>query len=246
MTELNGGFKKAAVSVGTAMAILSALLFGGGREELPRAAGAYEIAATQDIGYRVADRPPQDLGDAIAYIRNVMSRPAHQGAGYVIKEVGMEWSRVRTLAETLDRLSERLAADEVDAYWTIMAVKDRFRMWVLKVDQNPAVVIDTDGSIAIDIIWGTISTRFDGVQNWGICACRRIAGTWTWSQHAWCNGLDVGGGTELLDRVAAYTQELARRGYLPVGQTLWRAPGHYNHIHYSGEPLRTGTPPCAS
>ena len=231
---------------GIALAILSSLVYGVRYQS--REAGVprtYEVSASQDIKYSVGDRPPHELSVVMDYIRTNMERPTHRGEGYVIREIpGMEWSRVRPLNDTLKALEVRLTNDEVGAYWSIMAVKDRFRMWVLKEDLNPAVAMDTEGGPSIDIIWGTIYSRFPEVQNWGICACRRISGTWTWSQHAWCNGLDVGGGQALLDRVVSYTRDLVAKGYLPVSQTLWRVPGHYGHIHYSGVPLRAGTPPC--
>jgi len=215
---------------------------------------AYEIAATQDISYRVADRPAQDLSGAVAYIRTWMKRPAHRGEGYVIRAVpGMEWSITRPLNKTLARLSVRLARDGVGGYWSVMAVRDSFRMYVLKVDLNPAMVIDTQGTLAVDIIVGTVVTKFGNVPEWGIFVCKRISGSSSWSQHAYANAVDFGGDTDRLNKVAYYILDLYGRGYVPVSQILWRyhnlitgssVSDHANHVHFSG-PLMSGTPACA-
>jgi hypothetical protein len=247
------------IAIGVVAATLTALLglFGLDKEPqlIPRVGVPYEIAATQDIKYRTGDRPPQELSDALDYIKINMGRPQHSGDGYVIREVGtMEWSIKRNLQDTISKLRERMIKESVGGYWTMMSVKSRFHMWILKVDLNPAKIQNTPGNQAIDIIVGTVTNKFGNVPIWGIFQCRHVSGSYSWSQHAWANAVDFGGDTTRLNNAAYYLLELARKNYVPVSQILWRGrnllsgssiSGHYEHIHASGEPLRTGTPPCA-
>jgi hypothetical protein len=98
---------------------------------------------------------------------------------------------------------------------------------------------------AIRHVWRAVYERWgDRVDSWGVFACRFIHGTTTWSQHAWGNAVDWHASTELMDRIAAFCRSDEMRPY--VSQVLWRVPDHYDHVHVSGRPLRTGTPPCAT
>ena len=81
------------------------------------------------------------------------------------------------------------------------------------------------------------------LTSWGVYDCRFIAGTTTWSQHAWGNAEDYHGTTDAMDDLAAYARSPALRPY--VSQVLWRVPDHFDHVHLSGRPLETGTPACA-
>ena len=212
---------------------------------------AYEIPATQDVKYRVADRPPHDLIVVLHYIHTWLSRPAHRGEGYVIREIpGMEWSRKRNLHSTLHKLRERLQKAEVDDYFGIMSVHSRFHMWILKVDVNPAKIIDTEGTQAVDIIVGTTVTKFPNIASAGIYVCRYISGSYSLSQHSYANAVDWIGSRELLASVAAYQLRLRRLGYLPASQILWNGRDtisghsvydHYDHVHDSGSPLLSGS-----
>ncbi len=107
----------------------------------------------------------------------------------------------------------------------------------------------------------------------GVFNCRRIAGSSTWSQHAWGNAVD------LFPRPPSSDDDLQRREIahwivwqathktrvnrwhpLPVAEVIdhdarviwtpsrgWHAYSGTtgDHVHVSGSPLRTGTPPCA-
>lgn len=72
---------------------------------------------------------------------------------------------------------------------------------------------------------------------------RYIAGTTTWSQHAWGNALDIFAPMPMLDEIADFLRGRKRAGILPVGLILWRVANHFDHIHVEGEPKQTGTPP---
>lgn len=89
-------------------------------------------------------------------------------------------------------------------------------------------------------------TWFDSgrLRQWGVYNRRYIAGTRTWSQHAWGNAWDIGI-PRLADGdvVAAWLIAQRRAGTLPIGTILWRVPDHFDHIHVEGSPKQTGTPP---
>lgn len=94
--------------------------------------------------------------------------------------------------------------------------------------------------------------RFDGAVSWGIYNRRYIAGTRTWSQHAWGNALDIsnagGIASTLYPRMAyldhVYGWLMGKRDELPIGSILWRVPAHFDHIHLEGRPKQYGTPPA--
>jgi hypothetical protein len=112
------------------------------------------------------------------------------------------------------------------------------------------------------------------IDHAGVYNCRRIAGSTTFSQHAWGNAVDLfpKGGPENADEACARIaravvrqathRTLANRGRkLAVAEVIdhqagriwtpsrgWHAYSGTRgpHVHVSGAPLRTGTPPCAS
>jgi hypothetical protein len=107
----------------------------------------------------------------------------------------------------------------------------------------------------------------------GVYNCRPIAGSSSWSQHSWGNAVDlfpklpIGDDAADRRRIAAAVvaqakhRTLANRGRrLAVaevidhsGRTIWTPSQGWHpytgttgdHVHVSGAPLRTGTPPCA-
>lgn len=144
-----------------------------------------------------------------------------------------------------------------------LAIKSRATGFVVLVRANVRFIIVNleDGSNAIDHIYAALRWTFKRTWRAGSpFACRRVAGTWTWSQHAWGNALDIFASR---DRMYAISRFLARRApRLPVQQVIyarqtwtssasyWHYYGgsnpHYDHVHVTGFPYRTGTPPCAS
>ncbi len=121
------------------------------------------------------------------------------------------------------------------------------------------------------VLMRTRAARF--VDHAGVYNCRRIAGSTTWSQHAWGNASDIfpradgALAAEACERIArtvvrnATRRTVANRGRrLRVAEVIdhangriwtpsrgWHAYGGNRgpHVHVSGAPLRTGTPPCA-
>ena len=240
-----GGIVAAGVSILTSLALL---LSGGGGDWNPNL--VTEIPATQDIAYQAVPfardtwGEAADLDSTIARVRDAMAR--HRGAGFQLRPKDREeWSFVRELAETMAVLKDNLRTANVDAVWYVRAVVDDYKWKARKVDLNPAAYMDTPGTVPIDIIIGTTVKEFPNVLNYGLFACRRVSGSWAWSQHAWYNAIDFGGGHEMLDDIAAYLKSLDAKGYIPLENLLWQVPGHYSHVHADGFPNFHGTPPCA-
>ena len=216
------------------------------------ASSAYEIPQTQDIRYRVADRPPQLLQGVIDYARTQLSRPHHQGEGFIVREYGIplpEKPRARELDPALDRYRSKLDGADVGDMWFIRAVVDGYTLYTLKIDLNPAAVIDTEGTLPVDIVVGTLRTNYPGISIGGIYSCRTISGSGTLSQHAYANAADVFGTSSNLNEAAYGMLALARGGYIPVSQILWDyknlitgryVSDHTSHIHFTGSPLLSG------
>ncbi len=220
---------------------------------------AHEIAATQDIKYHAVSvantgwGKSRSLPDTLSVVRGDLAR--HAGEGFTIKQKqATTWGPVRSLDATMGIFKDRLSSAAVDRIWLARAVKDNYTEKAKKVDLNPAKVIDTEGTQAIDIIVGTAATRYPSVLNYGIAACKRIAGSYSWSQHAYNNGVDFGGSTALLNDVANYLNMLRIKHYVPAAEILWQGRNlvnghfvsdHFDHVHVSGSPLMYGTPACA-
>lgn len=138
----------------------------------------------------------------------------------------------------------------------------RIRYAAVEVPWEPA---NTPGTPAIDLVYAAVfdnPTWADrGVVSWGIVNCRRIAGSQTWSQHAWGNGLDIHASFAVMTELASFLSDEADAGRLPIAQILfdssvwtpregWRhavlSTPHTDHVHVSGAPMKEGTPPCAS
>ena len=222
---------------------------------------AYEVDATQQLRYIIqpyAESWGEEAGLLRVEIAELRARlSSHRDVGFVIRpKIRPTWSKAMTLNEAIIRYRTHLLASQTNAIWYIRAI-DGYKEKAKKVDLNPAVVMDTAGTMAIDIIIGTTVTKFPDIQGLGICVCKKIEGSNTWSQHSYCNAIDWGApqgvawGSPLavryLDEVNEYLAELDRAGYLPIAQLGWRNwSGHYpGHIHVSGDPMHAGTPGCA-
>jgi hypothetical protein len=103
---------------------------------------------------------------------------------------------------------------------------------------------------SMQVVKSATEARYDAwfdsgrLRQWGVYNRRYIAGTRTWSQHAWGNAWDIGI-PRMADGDVLYSWLLQQRrvGALPIGTILWRVPDHFDHIHVEGTPKQTGTPP---
>ena len=95
----------------------------------------------------------------------------------------------------------------------------------------------------------TIKKNFPQISGYGTVAVRTIAGTNTWSQHAYGNAIDVmtGASGALRQAVAFFSNQYRR--ILSIAHLLadpWFASprgDHYNHVHADFFPQYGGTPP---
>ena len=82
----------------------------------------------------------------------------------------------------------------------------------------------------------------------GIFNCRKIDGSVSWSQHAFHNALDFRIRRKDADPGsidATATSKVVNKVENQAAETLWLTTGHYFHAHLTGDPKRSGTPPCA-
>lgn len=101
-------------------------------------------------------------------------------------------------------------------------------------------------------VWRFVYSWFPRAVSLGVYNCRRIAGSSSWSQHAWADAWDVTDEeTVKTRRPSPYTDAIVHEisvqaGHLHITRVLWADGGaHDTHAHVDVEPERTGTPPCA-
>ena len=214
------------------------------------------------MAYRVAAQPKKDGAkptwsnpkDVKSASDNVILRQRkHIGKGYEMREIAKneDWGPERTLEEVKDRLPARLDALRLGETWAVRAKSDDFTVWTRKVHIDPPTV-NTPGTDAIDKIYAWLNENFKGRwENWGICVCKHIQGSSSWSQHAYCNALDIGGSTANLDAIAKAATAAAKNGKIPCDQVIWKGwehvhggnvYDHYDHVHFTGAPERSGYP----
>jgi len=146
--------------------------------------------------------------------------------------------------EAVDYIAGRLKTDgDVGDQWFLSAPEGSLA--IRAIARGPQLVdAPSVGTPAIKELYVWTFSNFEEAESWGICNCRYIAGTHTWSQHAWCNGLDVH-----FDRMSdcdEYVRQLKHDNVSrQAAQILWRIPDHFDHAHLSGAPMRSGRPPCA-
>ncbi len=77
----------------------------------------------------------------------------------------------------------------------------------------------------------------------GVTNCRKIAGSSTWSQHAWSNAADIYvSDYRLGDKIV---KDIREKFGSHIKVVLWWTRNHYDHIHVDMWPTGIYTPPCA-
>lgn len=226
---------------------------GGGEYNASFGGSTYETSATLDLDYRINNREPSSsVPEAVQQAGSLLR--SHREDGFKIKVGNGEYGTRRKLAPTLDRVRDLLAGTG-DGFNMRVKASDGYTLTIVVFDADPRAFMSTNGNDQIDLIVGTVVEKFPSVRNNGILVCKHIAGSSSWSQHAYANAVDFNGpgawgsagNVALLDDVVAYVTALTNQGLLPVSQIGWRNwPNHYpGHAHFSGAPLRYGTPNCA-
>lgn len=209
----------------------------------------YQFAKETD---KIRWSAPDVLGDEITKVRRLAS---NIGGPYRIRERTdnkPKWSVSRPLGETVTQLRGRLSHADVGTLFSIecegrILATQRTHILVRKVrihtqaDKIPPIPQCTP---AIADVWRAVYGRFgNAIINWGICNCRKIAGSSSWSQHSWCNAWDIHGSNTTMNSVNRFLNQ--NKGKLNIANILWQVPDHFDHVHVDCLPTRTGTPPCA-
>jgi hypothetical protein len=257
------------VGIATAViSLLAALIFGTTQESVQRVTeplgrtalgtfGIKEIAATQHIRYFVAPRDspdwlqPRPLKGYVHAARSFLKR--HRGHGFAVwlkgNQHGTERKSLKGAMREWRRHSLRMGMHKVIL---AKAFDDGFEIKGRKKDLDPAKWSPTAGTPAVDIVVGTLLHRHPGLRVLGIFSCRTTV-YGGWSQHAWANAVDFGGTQTVLNAAAHDAVTLTHEGWLPASQVIWQGHelftsrpiyDHTDHVHVSGAPLRSGTPPC--
>jgi hypothetical protein len=128
----------------------------------------------------------------------------------------------------------------------------------IKVHVKPDIM-DTAGNARVDKAHTLLVQSFPGkLESWGICNCRQIAGTSSWSQHAYCNAEDWHASSTIMADMARLLVRRAKT--LDVYHVIherriwtrgsgWHSYGgsdpHVDHVHVDFAPQGDGWPACA-
>lgn len=111
----------------------------------------------------------------------------------------------------------------------------------------------------IQTIWTDVFAEFPTAHSLGVCDCRPIAGSTTWSAHAFCKAIDFGASSRVMVQIAnwcvAHAKELGIVCVIHNGR-IWE-PGigwhtytgvdpHYTHVHVNIAYNPSATPKCAA
>jgi hypothetical protein len=118
--------------------------------------------------------------------------------------------------------------------------------WVRIIEVSIIRPIDTSGTAYIDLIGGALNGLFRGWENWGICVCKRVAGTWSYSDHSYCAAIDIHHTKAKMAEMANYFARnagkyhiayliYARQKFVPgSGWSYYSGINpHYDHVHIS-------------
>lgn len=167
----------------------------------------------------------------------------------------LDWSPWMPRKKAVKEYRQRLATKGKGSVWYIQTKRQQNTHSTRIIIRT--LIYDTQGTPPIDRVITALKKRFDNWSVWGILACRAVAGTSTWSQHAYANAVDLGASSSKMREIATW---VANHRKLPVSQVIyarqvwtpttgWHYYGgvnpHYDHVHISGEPYLTGTPRCA-
>jgi hypothetical protein len=95
------------------------------------------------------------------------------------------------------------------------------------------------GSPAINAFRSIIFDMFPALMDWGMYNRRYIAGTTTWSQHAYGNAQDLGTPSTAYGNTAA---SWIASTFANTAHLLWQVANHFDHIHWDPWPQGSGTP----
>ena len=247
---------------------------GGFTPAIDPAFGPEEPGPTPPKLYRIGSKGAERWTDARALgatLEDFKTRLALNGSYRVQVEGETAWSawmnRDTALAHIQWRLKTRYIGDVV-AVGTADPLGKPGSTWLARVvrkdpkpakpsEPPPVKPANTAGNADIDRLHAAVWAAFPDLESWGMCNRRRISGSSTWSQHAWCNAEDLHRDLNgksykaSMDPVARWLE--ANRARYDIQYIIWRRDpkcddmtnDHCNHIHVDMKPSGNGTPPCA-
>jgi hypothetical protein len=213
------------------------------------------------VGGRVAKKRPLEEGTMLDRVREVLS--SHSGKWQIRRRGEHDWSGARDREGTSDRLGELIARGDIGEAWQFRPEDTPAAVYVVRrIEVAPPVTAPSVGSSALKDIHIAYFEHFGGHESWGIFNCRPIAGSTSWSQHAWGNAEDFSDAgvaaeeaegwfnanrtklpfAEIIGRGRIWTKARASEGWRALSSS---ANQHQDHWHVSAHPLMSGTPPCA-
>lgn len=167
-----------------------------------------------------------------------------------------EWSNKAPRSKTLPVFLEMIKASHVGAFF---AMRSGDKVIVSRTVEVLMKIVDTTGNDRVDRAFTEILSKWPNIENWGTCACRDIAGSSTWSQHSWCNAIDMNGQDAVMleisrwlvanaDHLSVHTVIYARQAWsreTPYWHYYDGVNPHYDHVHVDFDPQGYGYPPCA-
>lgn len=215
--------------------------------------------------YRIATKVPWEIGprewshkfatpDAV--LRELKDRAdTHKGKQFDEKIRGDEkWGNDRILQKTLEAMDHNVSKMHFGDIAQMRSLKDEVEWWIRKIKDKDDSLNRPEANSHIDYLYTYVfrdhKNEYPGIENWGTCNRRFIAGTTTWSEHCpWnapdpgCNAIDYHASYDVmykLSRDLAGHQHVAKILFYVhewTPSTGWiSAPGidHYDHVHVEG------------
>jgi hypothetical protein len=201
---------------------------------------------------------PKGINETMYVIRTRMRRMDGGPYRLIIDENVGPW---KNWADILTSIRNRLEESKPGFRMVIDSQQETWGLAVRTVEVDPPIV-NTVGNDRIDKIYTFTLEHFagEGLTNLGIFNCRRVAGSYMISQHAYANAWDIGARTMSdLWRVANWIVAQAINGdfkgivaHVIVDNKIWQPSTgwryyggnrHY-HVHVDALPNYTYIPSC--
>jgi hypothetical protein len=171
--------------------------------------------------------------------RSIHARLRDLEGPFTITEPGVGSGPPRPKGEATERFTNRLQTGHIGLHLQLRNKDDKgIHGRVAETEPTPA---NTSGSPGVDVVVGFLNATFPGRwEQWGIYSFRNIAGTNTYSDHAYvkrplwcgraidCHANTMATGDEIKKAALSEKAITSRLRYL-----LWRVPNHYDHLHFS-------------
>lgn len=171
--------------------------------------------------------------------RSVRKRLHLLDGPFTITQPGVSSGPPRPKMEAAERFSARLWAGEVGLH--LLCQNEANKGVHGRVVESAPTPVNTMGSPGVDLLVGFLNAQFPGRwEQWGIYVYRHIAGSSTWSDHAyvsrpnWCGrAIDIHPDTMTVGDLIKATVQKEPAIMNRLRYVLWRVPDHYDHLHFS-------------